>query len=86
MKITQKRIFSLLLSVVLLFTALPTAAMAEEALLIQDSGKAPALSIGVSNVTENNAEITFSASVDGPVYYTVYRSDEQPPEQSVILT
>lgn len=86
MKISQKRILSLLLSVALLFTALPITAMAEEELIMQDSGQPLSLSIGVSNVSESSTELTFSASMDGTVYYAVYRADEQPPEDAVLLT
>jgi len=86
MKITQKRILSLLLSAALIFAGLPMTAMAEEELLIQNSGEPIALSIDVGNISENSAEIAFSASTDGTVYYTVCQSGEQPPEEAVLLT
>ena len=86
MKITQKRILSLLLSAALIFTALPMTAMAEEELPLQASGEPIALSIDVGNISENSAEIAFSASTDGTIYYTVCQSGEQPPEEAVLLT
>ena len=86
MKIIQKRIVSLLVSVALLFTLLPMSAMAEDALPIQDSGQPLSLSIGVSNISESSAEIAFAASMDGTIYYAVCRAYEQPPEEAVLLT
>lgn len=53
---------------------------------MQDSGQPLSLSIGVSNVSESSTELTFSASMDGTVYHAVYRADEQPPEDAVLLT
>lgn len=86
MKITQKRILSFLLSAALIFTALPMTAMAEEELPLQASGEPIALSVDVGNISENSAEIAFSASTEGTVYYTVCQSGEQPPEEAVLLT
>ena len=66
----MKKIWCMILSVVLVLTLTPAALVAE------GIGTDPALAVGVSGETENSAELSFTGSADGTVYYAVQPSDE----------
>ncbi|CFX14949.1 Fibronectin, type III [Syntrophomonas zehnderi OL-4] len=74
----------------LVFAPLPVTALAGQPSPPPDggggeTGGAPALFIGVRGVTEDSAELSFTAGADGAVYYTAGPSQEQAPDESAVL-
>ncbi|MDD4510837.1 MAG: hypothetical protein PHY23_08050, partial [Oscillospiraceae bacterium] len=86
MKQAFKKTLSLILAFTLSLGFLPSTVFAVEGETgMQDSGIAkPALTIGVSSITDSGAVLEFTSDQDGTVYYLVQESSKDKPNASTL--
>ncbi|NLB10415.1 MAG: carbohydrate-binding domain-containing protein, partial [Clostridiaceae bacterium] len=82
----MKRILILVLCLAFLWTILPMEIKAESSSPPEGSCISPSLSIEVSNITEREATLSFTANTDGTIYYLLQEAGAKTPEETALLT